>query len=159
MDSISMKKIIFAAVISSFAGQAAAKVLAVCDNLTGFSHYLDGDELTSNFETDGFRGRRIFLIENNNAGQLIYGIATQDNGGEIKIDNNPTYQLGNNISNRTFTFLIDGSRESYTEVYLFQPHKADERSSYNGSVVITQTRHGGTPKASIFYGNCVFSTV
>ena len=152
-----MRISLVAAVICGFSSQAVANVLAICENLIGYSHYMDSNVIAPNFDRDGFEGRRIFLVENNNAGQLNYGIAWQDNGGEIQIDNNPTYLLNNNISNRTFTFFVDGSRESFAEVYLFQFANSEGSSASNGSVVITQTRNGGAPKASIFHGSCTFS--
>jgi hypothetical protein len=152
-----MKISFVAAVICSFASQASANVLAICDNLTGYSHHLDSNEIAPDFDKDGFEGRRIFLIENNNSGQLSYGIAWQDNGGEIQIDGSPTYLLNNNFSNRTFTFFVDGSRESFAELYIFQFSEPGGNASQRGSVVITQTRNGGLPKASIFHGSCTYS--
>lgn len=152
-----MRILLAAAAACSFASQGAANVLAICDNLIGYSHYLNSDEVAPSFDRDGFEGRRIFLIENNNSGQIRYGIAWQDNGGEIQTDNSPTYLLNNNFSNRTFTLFVDGSRDSFAELYLFQFADSSRNGSSNGNVVITQTRNGGAPKASIFHGSCTFS--
>ena len=79
---------------------AHADILAVCTDLRGYSHYLDGAGVERKFEADGFKGRNIFLVQQNNSGKISYRVGWQDEGQKARLDNNPTYLLQHNPANK-----------------------------------------------------------
>lgn len=141
-------------VLTIGASQVNAKILAVCGDLVGYTHYIDHNNFDPNFKEDAFSGRIIFLEQINSAGRISYRTGWKDEDSSPQVDNSPTYLLNHNPTNLTYHFLVDGSNESYTETYLFHLNFAPQPSGPNGIVLLTQTRSGGSPAAKIFHGIC-----
>lgn len=138
-----------------------AKELAFCAFSKGQSKYLEENPTLDfeNFTDDGMSSLVFALMYQNEAGQGNYYIKYRIGEGNWQRMRYPTYMLNYNPSNKTYLVLVDASPEAYVETYLFRLDGENSNSNGNakiGEVIWTQSRNGGTPKASMFRAPCLY---
>lgn len=140
---------------------ANAEILAHCALSEGQSKYLSENPTIDfeNFTDDGMSSLLFALNYKNEAGRGNYYIDYKIGEGDWQRTRYPTYMLNYNPSNETYLVMVDASPEGYVETYLFRLDGDNPNAKGNakiGEVVWTQSRNGGTPKASMFRAPCLY---
>ncbi len=136
-----------------------AEYLAYCLESKGQSKYLSENPTQEQFNNDGMSSLVFALNYKNEAGKGVYYIDYKIGEGDLQRTRHPTYMLNYNPSNETYLIMVDASSEGYVETYLFRldgENRKDDSDLKIGEVVWTQSRNGGTPKASMFRAPCFY---
>ena len=160
-SSFSFSKLAICALALGLSTPVNAEYLAYCLESEGPSKYLSENptEYFERFTDDGMSSLVFALNYKNEAGKGVYYIDYKIGEGDWQRTRHPTYMLNYNPSNETYLITVDASSEGYVETYLFRldgENRKDNSDFKIGEVVWTQSRNGGTPKASMFRAPCFY---
>ena len=131
---------------------AHANVITTCGESNGYGAYLSNGNLgpQGNFVKDGFSGSKIIFEADQNAdtGETKVDVIFYNSGTPYRASKEgKVYLMNHNPTNNTWMVLLIA--KTYLETYLFYLDNVGR-----GEVVWTNSRSGGTPKATLMRAQC-----